>query len=112
MNFIRGRITPEGFLTEEGTKLPLPAHVELRERQAVYGIRPEHLSLGETGIGFAVDVVEPTGSETLLIGRIGAQDAVCLSRERLALEPGTSVTLAPSLDAVHLFDAETGLRLN
>ena len=80
----------------------------------VYGIRPEHLVLAEAGqrsVESEIAVVEPTGAETLLVSRVAGGEFQAVFRERHAFRPGTRVQLAPLLDKVHLFDAETGQRL-
>ncbi|HEX2115927.1 MAG TPA: sn-glycerol-3-phosphate ABC transporter ATP-binding protein UgpC, partial [Alphaproteobacteria bacterium] len=71
MNFITGIVKRNGGMgfveTESGTKLPLPNGVAAQpERKVVFGIRPEHLSLGDGGesVPAQVQVVEPTGAET------------------------------------------------
>ena len=40
-------------------------------RPVVYGIRPEHLDLADDGVEAEVVVVEPTGSETQVVARVG-----------------------------------------
>jgi multiple sugar transport system ATP-binding protein len=59
-----------------------------------------------------VSVVEPTGSETQVFAKVGGQKIVGVFRERVVACPGEIFMLAPNLDAVHLFDGETGARLN
>jgi len=87
--------------------------VGLRDGQKViYGVRPEHLELSETGLPVTVAVVEPTGSETHVISRFGDQDVVAVFRERHAFQPQKSIHLSPVQNAVHLFDAETCMRLD
>ena len=51
-------------------------------------------------------VVEPTGSETLVIARLGAQTISCVFRERIRAAPGDVLKVAPIHDAVHLFGAD------
>jgi multiple sugar transport system ATP-binding protein len=112
MNFINGTVTAEGFITDDRIVLPLPSCPELVGREAVYGIRPEHLVHDPLGVSVEVDVIEPTGSETLVFGRIGAQKTVSVFRERMDVRPGMTMALKPKLEMVHLFDPKTGLKLN
>ncbi|MBN9272798.1 MAG: TOBE domain-containing protein, partial [Mesorhizobium sp.] len=58
-----------------------------------------------------ISVVEPTGSETLVLLRFGDSEIVALFRERHDFRPGDPLHLKPRLDQVHLFDAGTGNRL-
>ena len=116
MNFLRGTVRTDGgpsFLTEGGIRLPLksaPAGVE--GRPCVYGVRPEHLSLGAAGLEAVVTVTEPTGSETQVFAKLGDSKIVGVFRERVTAKPGETLHLTPNLEAIHLFDAETGARLN
>lgn len=112
MNFINGVVTAEGFMTKDDILLPLPPCPELTGKEVVYGIRPEHLVPDQHGVMVDVEVIEPTGSETHVFGRIGRQKAVSVFRDRVDVRPGISMPLRPRLESVHLFDPQTGLRLN
>ena len=97
----------------DGAALPAPDRPGRNEgRKVVFGIRPEHLDLTETG-GFAaqVVVVEPTGSETHVVLRLGSRDITAVFRERHAFTPGQQVRLLPRPDLIHIFDEATGDRL-
>ncbi|MXW87076.1 MAG: TOBE domain-containing protein, partial [Boseongicola sp. SB0667_bin_21] len=59
-----------------------------------------------------VSVVEPTGSETHVVARTEAEEIVAVLRERHSLSPGQPIFLSPDPDQIHLFDVETGYRLN
>ena len=116
MNLIKGTVRLNGgpsFLTEGGIVLPLngaPAGTD--GRPAIYGIRPEHLSLGGKEVRAEVSVVEPTGPETQVFAKLGQQKIVGVFRERVQTRPGELLPIAPNPDAVHLFDAANGQRLN
>ena len=116
MNLLKGRIRVNGtasFETNAGVVLPLagaPAGAD--GRPAIYGIRPEHFSLGEGGVAAEVSVIEPTGSETQVFAKLGGEKIVGVFRERIAVKPGALLPVRPDPAAVHLFDAESGLRLN
>ncbi len=116
MNLLTGivRKTDGKCLIEcEGETFPAPDHPGLGEGQrVVYGIRPEHLELDDTGIAARVVVVEPTGSETHVVLRCGPHDMVAVFRERHGFRPGDIIHLAPILRLIHLFDAESGERIN
>ncbi|MDI6029500.1 sn-glycerol-3-phosphate ABC transporter ATP-binding protein UgpC [Corticibacterium sp. UT-5YL-CI-8] len=113
MNFIKGRLAPGSFESSMGVPLPLPLWAEQYSgRSAIYGIRPEHIKIVETGgISAEVVVVEPTGSETMLVIRVGEQELTCLSRERTTARPGDKIFVQADTDAMHLFDAATEERL-
>jgi len=115
MNFIKGTIRVNGrptFLAEGGIELPLAAAPrEAEGRPAIYGIRPEHLSLGGNDVRLEVSVVEPTGSETQVFGKLGNQKIMGVFRERVSARPGEFLPITPDLAATHLFDAKTGERI-
>ncbi len=109
MNFIEGRLSPDGFVTADGIRLPAGAGLG---DAVTYGIRPEHLHLDpENGVEVEVTVLEPTGSETQVIGRIGTQPINAVFRERIEAKPGSRLRMSPDLSAVHLF-GPAGSRLN
>ena len=78
-------------------------------RAVTYGIRPEHISIGEGGIPVKVSVFEPTGSETLIFGRLGGEPIDALLRERIDGEPGQTLMFRIDPRRAHVFDTETGV---
>ena len=116
MNLVPGSIRREHgaapVVEAEGRTLPAPDLPGANDgRKVFWGIRPEHIDLGGDGIEASVAVVEPTGSETHLVARVGGRELTVVSRERHDLAPGTPIRLAPRADLVHLFDADTGARI-
>ncbi|AYD00589.1 sn-glycerol-3-phosphate ABC transporter ATP-binding protein UgpC [Neorhizobium sp. NCHU2750] len=113
MNLLPGRLLTEGFTTYGGAKLPVPPGVTPKE-DALYGIRPEALSLtsDDSGIAAQVVLVEPLGSETLLVVDFGGAEAQILLRFRAKVKPGERVRVIADLNAIHIFDAQNGRRLN
>ena len=83
--------------------------------QAVtYGVRPDHLELAgnkDRSVTGEIIVVEPTGSETELVVRIGDAQMVVETHGRPTLQPGDKVTFAVDPANVHLFDQASGARL-
>jgi len=75
------------------------------------GVRPEHLILSDAGLPMTVKVVEPTGSETLVFLNYEGQDVTAVFRERHTFSPGESIKLKPHPDHLHVFDRETGSRM-
>jgi multiple sugar transport system ATP-binding protein len=115
MNFLEGTLSSGGqpcVETANGSKLPLAAtRAGLEGKPVVYGIRPEHLEFADDGIEAEVVVVEPTGSETQIVARIGKQDLIAVIRDRRPVKPGDKIKLRPIASAAHVFDKETGKRL-
>ncbi|MEW6255820.1 MAG: sn-glycerol-3-phosphate ABC transporter ATP-binding protein UgpC [Pseudomonadota bacterium] len=117
MNFIKGRIAEQGrtFLCDGGAELSLDGVPGGKGGQkAVYGLRPEHIRITPEGAAAQVIVVEPTGSEILVVARLGGaegQEISCLFRERLSINPGEVIHIAPQPGMSHLFDEASGARL-
>ena len=122
MNFLEGKLMMTGnngsashwVETANGARLPIAIAPHASNGQAVtYGVRPEHLEFGTDGDGIEAEivVVEPTGSETQIVARIGTQDIIAIFRDRRAVAPGDKIYLKPRANAAHLFDKDTGKRL-
>jgi multiple sugar transport system ATP-binding protein len=115
MNFLDGKLQANGSAyveTASGHKLPLKSMPAGESgRDIVYGIRPEHFEMGEGGLPAEVVVVEPTGSETQIVARIGNQEVIAVFRERQSVKPGDKISLRPRADAAHLFAKDTGKRI-
>ena len=116
MNMVPGtaRVNGAGTRIEfaGGTTLPLPLGARAADGQAVlYGIRPEHCSLADSGLPSEVVVVEPTGADTQLYCRFNGQEITSLVRDRAHCRAGDRVNLKPDLARAHLFDTATGARL-
>jgi multiple sugar transport system ATP-binding protein len=110
MNLLEGRIEHGAFLTPDGVSWPLPPGNH-PEGPAVYGIRPEHFRLAGDGMPAEVVVVEPMGSETLVMLRIGETKLNGVFRERISAKPGDILPILPAAAQAHLFDKTTGDRL-
>ncbi len=119
MNFFEGRLRRDGdrvWVEGKGDLLfPAPPGVRGDEGQSVvYGIRPGHLRLAsdaEQGLPAEVEVVEPTGDNTLVFCRVGDAIACAATTERFPLRPGERLRLVPQVENGHVFDAATGMRL-
>jgi multiple sugar transport system ATP-binding protein len=116
MNFFHGTIRMNGkaeFDGPGGVRLPLDGQPHVTDgKAAVYGVRPENFTLAADGVEAEIQVVEPTGSETQLVAKIGGQEVLAVFRERHQFKPGDHVRLKPDARLVHLFDRATGQRLN
>jgi multiple sugar transport system ATP-binding protein len=115
MNLIRGQVSTSGpleLIADGGGRLPLSEAASLeRGAQIIYGIRPEHLTIGQGPATAEVVLVEPTGAEIQITTKFGADHLVATVRERLDLRAGDQIVIAPDLSKLHLFDARTERRL-
>jgi sn-glycerol 3-phosphate transport system ATP-binding protein len=86
------------------------------DRRVLVGVRPEEVRLAaadEPGaVPAVVQTVEYLGADSILTCVLGTQSIAARVAGRIALAPGTTVSLAWPRSAVHLFDAETGRRLD
>jgi multiple sugar transport system ATP-binding protein len=82
-------------------------------RPVIIGLRPEHLRLNEAGIGVTgrVTLVEPTGAQVQIVAETGGGPLTALLNERVTPKIGSAVGLSPLEGSLHLFDGETGQRL-
>src|SRR5262245_13140063 len=111
MNMLHGKIEGGAFRADDGTTWPLRANGHAPAGDVIYGIRPEHLRLDPNGLQAAVQVVEPTGSETQVLLRIGDASFIGAFRERVSARPGDILPVSPDPSLVHLFDRQTGQRI-
>ena len=115
MNFIRGRIRNEGgvqrFVSDHGSVLPVrPVQVE-DGHPVIYGVRPEHITLGPEGLPVRIAVVEPTGAETQLFARAGEDLIDALLRDRVSVHAGDTVNFVIDPAKAHVFDQQTTKRI-
>ena len=115
MNFFSGRIEVSDmphFVSDGGITFPLyRAPRNSDGRPVTCGIRPEHFELGRGEVDAEILEIEPTGSETQVLARVGEHDVVGVFRERIDAAPGERIRFATYSSRVHVFDKETGRRL-
>lgn len=105
-------------------KLPVaPGHEALRAyigKQVVFGIRPEALTdpdgtdrnAGTIGEGDChIEVVEPAGSDTFAVTKLGGKEVVARLRADAHIQAGQNARLAFNLDKVVFFDPQTQQRI-
>ena len=92
MNMLTGRLDGDAALRHRrrGRAAGRPAAAATPAGAVVYGLRPESMHLGGE-VPLTVDVVEPTGSETHVLGRIGETEVVGVFRERVRAQPGEEI---------------------
>lgn len=115
MNFLKGTIDDNGFrpagASDDYLRLSGNPNKQLIGRSLVYGIRPEHLEIGNEGIPCRVEVVEPTGAETMLFCLNGKQPVTVSLHERRSFKPGDEIRVQARPELMHLFDPETERRI-
>jgi len=115
MNFFEGSVPANGaarFNAAGGASFPVSRLPPASQgRPMLYGIRPEHLLLDREGVPARVTVVEPTGSTTHVTATVGTDTIVAVVRERHNLKEGDQIHLRPDVEAAHLFEKDTGVRI-
>ncbi len=122
MNFIPCRLleTSTGGLAAEppdGTHCNIPddrvdAYRPYLNRPLEIGLRPQHLTLGGPELAntqyleSTVDVVEPTGSETLISFTIKGHVMTAFGNPNVAKNPGQRIRLQAQMDHMHLIDPQ------
>jgi multiple sugar transport system ATP-binding protein len=124
MNIVQGKIDWNGpeaaLIMNKGTAIPLGRHLpkEYVGRTMSIGIRPEHITIWRSlelqgqEIPARVLVVEPTGSETLVMVEIDNIKLTVEVQERVTLHVGELISLKFNEKFLHLFDIQTGQRID
>ena len=113
MNMIDGNVSADGGGVElaGSGRIAVPGLRATPGQKVRFGIRPEHLTLGDAGIASEVVVVEPTGADIQVFAKSAAGSLMAIFRERHEFRPGDRVVLTPAPAAIHVFDAAGGKRL-
>ncbi|WP_370673886.1 ABC transporter ATP-binding protein [Pleomorphomonas sp. PLEO] len=118
MNLLNVVATPHGLLIAGGdTVIPLPPALLSKipqDRNIKLGVRPECFRTDAADglpLTLRCEVVELTGPELILSGSVGGQRLVATLSPRTRATAGSDVALTLDTEALHLFDAETGMRI-
>ena len=114
MNLVPGKVSAEGagyvFRADGGGEITLHSVPAAAATGApvLLGARPETMQIGETGLDAKVTLVEPMGSETLVLCDHGGTKVQVLLRDRRTIRAGDTLKIAPEAQAPVFFDADTG----
>jgi sn-glycerol 3-phosphate transport system ATP-binding protein len=119
MNIIKMELSPSGDAVKmvSGNWLPLSKPVtQASGREVMVGLRPEHIILAEdksAAFSLMVEVVEILGADTIVHGNLGNGDSLTVRLPGgFKIRPGERLNMQVMTDNIHLFDQETGQRLN
>ena len=120
MNFLTAEVREgAGAISfPDGSILPVPEtrRADLAGRsEVIVGIRPENFFVPEgNGSGelhITADVIEPLGSDTLVLFRMGKNEVVARTPPKLGLRVGDGLHLSVDTDAIHFFDPQSSRAL-
>jgi multiple sugar transport system ATP-binding protein len=122
MNFIEGviqrsdaAIATTGLCTFKGIDLSLDVPCDADRHGRVYlGVRPQHIevTVAENRPRAEVGVVEPMGNEQIVYVTLsGGDKLVAVAPPEAVIRPGDTVSIDVRPEGVHLFDAESGKRI-
>jgi sn-glycerol 3-phosphate transport system ATP-binding protein len=116
MNMLGGRLVGNGFVTGGGSvRFGLPQGGGQDGREITLGVRPEHVEpAGDRPMfNLNVDFVEALGADTLVHGYLGADAPLTVRLPGISrVAAGDVVPLTVPAERLHLFDAQSGARLN
>jgi len=124
MNFIETKVVEDnGRLYVDGGSFRLAIPEELAKRyrprlndEVIFGIRPEHINdrafvsdiPGREKLEAIVDVMEPVGSEVILIVAVGEHHLTAKVDPHTKASVHQPIGLSVDMNNIHLFDRETG----
>jgi ABC-type sugar transport system ATPase subunit len=109
MNVLPARVEA-GTLAAGPFRFPAPGG-EADGLQLELGIRPEHVRLAPGGVPAAVRLVESAGSEAFAHLVVDGEQVVARVSADARPQPGETVGVEITLRDVHLFDRDTGTRV-
>ena len=124
MNFLETKVVEENgkiYVDGGNFRLSIPEDLQDRyrawvNREVVFGIRPEHINdrafvmdfSGKVEIKALVDVLEPIGSEIILIATVGKYQIVAKIDSHTKASLHQPIELAVDMNKMHLFVKDTG----
>jgi len=123
MNFLEGTLrSEEGSFEGERRVTFTGSGITIKVRgdastgsRVVLGVRPQHIEVvadGEGTIRAEVAVVEPMGDAQIVYTTLpGGKRLVAVAPPEPVIHPGAIVSMIVKRDAVHVFDAESGVRV-
>ena len=118
MNLLKGRVEGGRFLSGD-LSIPLDNYEFSREANgdAWFGIRPEHVVVGdgaggaETGLVIEAEVVDPLGSDTLVLTQVAGEKFWLRMSGQATVKPGDKMHIGISSNVASLFDMSDEQRL-
>jgi multiple sugar transport system ATP-binding protein len=120
MNFIPVQVKAPLTLVHPQFRLTLSEQWESQLRHldgqlVLLGIRPEHLTVSVAAprnLSVQVETIEALGNETLIAAKFGQETLQVRISPDVVVRPGNELWLAITADKIHLFDPDSGAKLN
>ena len=111
MNFVNGTIKNNIF-ESKGFKLNIDSKID--SANVVLGFRAEDLHVKADGeISLTIDIIEKLGSDSIIYGRDKDGLSICHKESgNTKLNIGENINISIDTNNIHLFDENTGKRLN
>ena len=111
MNFVNGTVNNNTF-ESKGFKINIDKKID--NKDAVLGFRAEHLQLKTDGeISLTIDIIEKLGADSIIYGKDKDGVTICYKENgNTKLNIGDKINLSIGADSIHLFDKNTGKRIN
>ena len=111
MNFVNGTIKNNIF---ESKSFKLNIDSKIDSANVVLGFRAEDLEIKEDGeISLNIDIIEKLGSDSIIYGKNKNGESVCYKESgNTKLGIGENINISIDVNNIHLFDENTGKRLN
>ncbi|HEY0207707.1 sn-glycerol-3-phosphate ABC transporter ATP-binding protein UgpC [Acerihabitans sp.] len=110
INLVTARVQGNVAIPDNGPALPLPFALP-NGREIVYGIRPQHIMIGDQGIAATVTLVEPTGDNQEVSVQAGDVNLYVIANSEHPVSTGDEIKLSVDLDKVLLFDSQDKTRI-
>ena len=111
MNFVHGTVNNNTF-ESKGFKINIDKKIDTTD--AVLGFRAEHLQLKTDGeISLTIDIIEKLGADSIIYGKDKNGVTICYRENgKTKLNIGDNINLSINVDSIHLFNKNTGKRIN
>jgi ABC-type sugar transport system ATPase subunit len=116
MNMVKARVAPDAsqIILDGGATVSAPAAFgRAAGRNVLLGLRAEHIMLSDAAAALSAQtvIVEPLGSDTLALMRVGAVEMTGRFAPDSGLVAGKTAKLMLNLHQAHLFEPESGLAI-
>ena len=111
MNFVHGTVNNNTF-ESKGFKINIDKKIDTTD--AVLGFRAEHMQLKTDGeISLTIDIIEKLGADSIIYGKDKNGVTICYRENgNTKLNIGDNINLSINVDSIHLFNKNTGKRIN